>query len=177
MKEEYKQAYDFQTRYNQLNSELLTGDLISKITKSRTNYDQHQNIVKIIDQQRIMVLQERFNISLGVVTLLTILLIFVLLRVNRQKQFINNKLDQKVKERTAELEKGRDDLIHAHDEQIIFLKRVSSDLASSFATFKGLSIVAKHDLPKDKLACFVEGELIFGKTLGLVNQYTRNLNV
>ena len=58
----------------------------------------------------------------------------------------NQLLEQKVKERTVELEQNRDALQRSLEERDIQAKKISTDIKSSLATIKGLCAVGLKDI-------------------------------
>ena len=175
---DYLKAIEFQTKYNQLNSEILNGDLIGKISRIQTDYEERGNIAKIFTQSKIMALQEAairqqqlVNLSLGAVGCLSIGFVIVLFRNNKQKHGINRILDQLVKERTLELQSNSVQLKHAHDEQTVILHRVASDMTTTLATFRGLSNTASVDLKPEQAIYFKKAEVTVERVVNYVNKH------
>ena len=81
-------------------------------------------------------------------------------------------LDQRVRVRTLELEKNRDELKHSHDENVMVLRKVASDLTSSFATLSGLSNLAAKDLPEEQAVYFRAAEATAERMVNSVNKYS-----
>src|SRR6185295_6482433 len=175
-KKDFKKAFEYQSQYIQLNSEMLSGNVIRKITELRTNFDQRENLSKIAAQERIVSLQNEFNIAIGAIAILAFLISLTLLRMYIQKQGVARLLDVKVGERTRELERNRNELMHAHDEKIVVLRTISSCLTSSLATLKGLSIIAAHDLPQHHLIYFREAESTTEQMVTYIRPFTKDLN-
>ena len=162
---DYKKALDYQILYQRLNSDILNVNVLRRISKLHAEFSARENIAKIESQEKLMTLQQEtinqhksLNYLIGIVALLTLGLALIFYRMNWQKQQINKILDRRVRERTGELERNRDELKHAHDEQAIVLKKVSSDLTSSSATLKGLYHVAMHDLLPEQAIYFKEAQ-------------------
>lgn len=173
-KNEFKLAFVNLNKYVQLNSELLNGKVLGKIIELRTNFDQRENLSKIAAQERIVGLQNKFNVAVGTIAFLTLIISLILFRMNLQKQRVTKLLDLKVRERTKELEKNRDELMHAHDEKVVVLRAISSNLSSSLATLRGLSILATHDLPQHQVVYFKEAEATTQQMVNYVKRFIKD---
>ena len=145
----------------------------------QAKFDERENLKRIDSQAYILALQREgirtqkiLNLLTGAVALLTMVLVFVLFKSNRRKQRINEILEWRVKERTRELERNRDELKHSHDEKVMVLKKVSSDLTSSWATLNGLSLLAAKDLPEEQAVYFKAAEATAERIVNSVNKYT-----
>lgn len=174
----FKAAYEMQSLYNELNSNRLNGELVGRIARIETEYKERENLAMISSQSKILALQleaieqhQMINFSLVMVVLLVIGLVAVLFKINRQKQQINDILGQRVKERTFELENNRDKLKHAHDEQYIVLKHVSSDLTASLATLKGLIDAMSTDIQPHYKDYLMQVAASAERVLKYVNRY------
>ncbi|NOT76906.1 MAG: tetratricopeptide repeat protein [Cyclobacteriaceae bacterium] len=168
-------------KYSELRDKRLSEEINRDLFKVQAKMSERENLGQIESQGRILKLQEEslsqqkiLIVMISVIGLLVTGLLIILFRRNRIKQRINILLDQKVKERTIELEKNRNDLKHAHDEQAHILSLVSNDLNSSLATIKGLSEAAKMDLPEEKIIYFKEAESMTQRLIGYVNRYHFN---
>ena len=178
-KKDYQRALNYQRLYNQLNTEILNGDLIGKISRIQIDKEQRENTSKLVSQAAIMTFQEEslqrhrvLNVLIGAVGILTMGLAIMLYKINRQKQKVNEVLDQLVKERTFELKNNRDELKRAHDGQTLITNKLSSDLVSSLATLRGLSNMASKDLPQEQRVYFNEVEAMAEKLVNQVNKYS-----
>jgi len=176
---DYKKALEFHRLYDQLNSEILNNDLTRKVSRIQFDYEQRENTSRLVSQAKMMAIQKEslqrqriLIVSIGIAAILAMALTMVLYKINRNKQRVNDILDQRVKERTSELEINRDELKHAHDQQIILINKLSGDLASSLATLKGLSITASVDLPQEQRVYFDELEATAEKLVNQVNKYS-----
>ena len=74
----------------------------------------------------------------GAIAFLVIIISVILAKNNKHKQLINKLLDERVKERTRELEMNRDALQRAWQERDALISKASSDIQSSIATLKGV---------------------------------------
>src|SRR5574339_729805 len=69
----------------------------------------------------------------------------VLIQNIKQKKRVNVMLEQRVKERTSELEQHHSLLLKSMRERDIQVERMSNDIRSSLATIKGLGVLVSHD--------------------------------
>ena len=176
---DYKKALEYQLLYDRLNSKIWNGDLTRKVSRIQFDYEQRENASRLVSQANMMAMQKEslqsqkiLIVLIGIAAILAMALTTVLYKINRNKQRVNDILDQRVKERTRELEINRDELKHVHDQQIILINKLSSDLASSLATLKGLSNTANVDLPQEQRAYFNEVEATAEKLVNQVNNYS-----
>ncbi len=175
----FKLANSFQKKYSDA-MELERGNERSlSLVKVKAQFIERENIARIKAQKEKLALQEQalsqqrlLNLLIGAVVILTIAIIIILVRANREKELVNELLNRRVKERTVELEKNRDELEHTHSEQAIILKRVSSDLVASLATIKGLSDIANAELPEQDAMFFKKAESMTEKMVDYMRHYS-----
>ncbi|CAN5603751.1 hypothetical protein BH10BAC4_BH10BAC4_08810 [soil metagenome] len=174
----FKTANFFERKYSQARDEVFDTEMNVNLMRIQTQFLEKENLKQIESQSKILLLQGEsirkqkiLNSLVGAIAIMIMGITMLLFKIVKEKQRINEILDLRVKERTKELERNRDDLKHAHDEQELILKKVSSDLTSSLATMKGLSSVATKDLPKEKLVYFTEAEILTERLVGYVKKY------
>lgn len=139
-----RMAY-YQNKYIQLKDSIYGEELTRNLMRVESEYLERENRAKIDAQSQILALNEDvifhqrvLNTFTGVIAILLASLTFTLIRINRQKRAANLFLEQKVKERTIELERNNDALLRSMEEQALIFQKVSSDIKSSIATIKGL---------------------------------------
>lgn len=125
--------------------------------KAEAAFTEREHQAKLDAQNRILALnneiilrQKVVNIFIGVVAVLVIILAIVLARSNKQKRIANNVLDEKVRQRTRELEANRDALQRAWQEKDLLITKASNDIRSSMATVKGLCFVGSKEIDHPK---------------------------
>jgi len=143
----------YQQKYIQLKDSIYSEELTRNLMKIEAEYLERENNAKIEAQNKILALndevifRQRFlNAFIGIIAVLLVILAIVLIKNNRQKRLTNQLLEQKVKERTKELEHNRDALKRSLDERTIVFQKVSTDIKSSLATIKGLCSIGLKDL-------------------------------
>ena len=172
---EFKQASHYYREFIVLRDIVFGDDMNRGIRRVHTEYAQRENVAEIERQAGLVSLQEgalsqqRWLIFLSSLSaVLTGGLAFVLFRANKQKKRINTILDQRVKERTLTLEKQRDEIRHAHNEQVVAVEWATRELHASLATWRGLSRTASLDLPGEHAIYFKEAEATAEKTARVV---------
>lgn len=164
----------FQKKYIQLSDSLISADLVNNIAKIQVGFEERENLKTIREKDQILSLKEeiiaRQRAQYGfilTIAVLAILLVIVLVRSNREQrkineelaiaktsieeknsqlQLINTVLDQRVQDRTAELEQANIKLYKAIGELDNFIYKTSHDIRGPLASLKGLTNVAMMDV-------------------------------
>jgi hypothetical protein len=89
--------------------------------------------------------QRSLNVVVGIISILSIALVIALVQNVKQKKRVNALLEQKVRERTIELELNHSELLKALEERNLQMRRISSEIKSSMATIKGLCKLSTQD--------------------------------
>jgi len=176
----FELANSFQKKYSDA-IELERGNERSlSLVKVKAQFIERENIIRINEQKKQLALQEQalaqhriLNLLIGAAGILTITVILILIKANRKKQCISELLNQRVKERTEELERNRDELEQTHNEQISILKRVSSDLVASLSTIQELSDIAYAELPAHDAVFFKKAESMTKKMVDYMRSYSK----
>ena len=100
----------------------------------------------IIENQELIERQNKLNILSALVVILTVVIIFFLVRTYRKKQALNALLERKVQERTVELEVSRRELLREIRQREILIKRASSHIYEKVNTLKGLCVAAREEV-------------------------------
>lgn len=93
-------------------------------------------------QPEILKYQQLIIGVVGICVSLTILLVIVIYRAGRSRRQQANDLEQRVRERTVELNKYVDSLRRSQTERTFLLDGISKRLNASLATMKGLGTIA-----------------------------------
>lgn len=147
-----KVAY-YQGKYIHLKDSVYSEALTTNLMKVEAAFLERENRAKLAAQGRVLELrndiiarQKVLNIVAGVVAILLISVVLLLNQNIKQKRRTTCVLEQKVKERTLELENKHYLLLKSMQERNIEVQRMSSEIRSSLATIKGLGVLVFHDL-------------------------------
>ncbi len=156
--ENYRQASEYQHKYIQLKDSVYSEELIDRISRIQTSYAERENLAIIRAKEEIIHRQRILNLSVGLISVLAATLVIILFRSNlvvkkvnlalsqakQELEALNRDLDNKVKEKTASLEKLNREMEH-------FIYKTSHDIRGPLATLKGVTSVALMDV-KDPMA-------------------------
>lgn len=149
---DFEKVAMYQQKYIQLKDSIYSEELTRNLMRVESEYLERENKAKIDAQSQILALNEEIifrqrilNIFTGIIALLLAVIIFILFKNNRQKHATNLFLEQKVRERTLELEKNNDALLQALEQQAVVFQKVSTDFRSFMATIKGLCTLGLRD--------------------------------
>ena len=147
------QVAHYQAKYIDLRDSVYNGQLTTNLMKVEAEYLERENKAKIEAQAKILELsddvivrQKAINIGVCIVAILSIAIAVILTQNVKQKRLANFLLEQKVKERTMELETHHIHLLKSLDERNQQMKRVSAEIKSSMATIKGLCQLSLQDI-------------------------------
>lgn len=142
---DYRKVSLYQRKYIQLKDSIFNEELTKNLMKLEAEYLERENRAKIEAQDRILALnqavivrQRLISAFVGLIAILLVVVAVILIRINRLKRSANRVLEEKVKERTRELELNRDTLQRSLDERSVVFHKVSTDIRSSLATIRGL---------------------------------------
>ncbi|MBY0432627.1 MAG: hypothetical protein K2U26_00800 [Cyclobacteriaceae bacterium] len=146
---DFRQANLYQRMQKEAEEKVVSVKMREDVLRIHTKMAERENLQRIEAQRKVVALREEavqqhqsLNLALAGLVLLATGLIFTLYKINRQKQRINVVLDERVKELTRELEQHRDELRKLHEEKVIELKNVHTDILASGASLKGLTNLA-----------------------------------
>ncbi|PHN03427.1 hypothetical protein CRP01_27475 [Flavilitoribacter nigricans DSM 23189 = NBRC 102662] len=149
LKQDYRAAYDYQLRYQELNDNIYDNTTKERIAQLEHSYELEFNKaerdrLQAEKDKRDAVVRQRTVVAAGstVVTILLAVLLVVYYRANRQKKVINKVLETKVKQRTAELELVNNKLLVSNSE----LEHVNNKLLESNEELERFTYIASHDL-------------------------------
>jgi signal transduction histidine kinase len=169
---DFQNASLYQNKYITLKDSIYSGELIDRIAKIQTDYQERVNLKTIADNEEVIARQRALNISIAIIAVLAGLLIFVLYhsikvkrRVNadlsdakaiiedqnRQLMSSNYNLDKELKEKNIDLQKANESLQRVNEELDNFIYKTSHDIRGPLASLKGMCNVALMDV-KDPLA-------------------------
>ena len=152
-KKDFEKATSYYQKYVTTNDSIFNQRLASNLMRIEAAHMEKENKAKIESQTKILALneviierQKYLNIFIGVIVLLLVALALALFRNNRQKQKRNFLLDQRVRERTEELQTHRDALHRALEEREIHITKAASKINTTLATLKGLCQLGSNNV-------------------------------
>jgi len=168
----FERASLYQQKYITLKDSIYSVELIDRIAKIQTSFQERVNIQTIASKDDVIARQRALSISIALIALLLGALIFVLYHSikikrkvnadlsdakaiiedqNRQLRSSNVHLNMELKEKNIELVKANDSLRRVNDELDNFIYKTSHDIRGPLASLKGMCNVALMDV-KDPLA-------------------------
>ena len=139
----------YQTKYIQLKDSVYNERFTNSLMRVQAEYLQRQSKTHIDSQEQmlnlkdeIIIRQRWLNVLAGMAAALLILIIYILYRSNKQRKIANQLLDQKVAERTKELELSYEELRRALEEEEMTIGKTLADIKRVVATMQGLSFLA-----------------------------------
>lgn len=148
----FEQAAYYQSQYIILKDSVYNESLTTNLMKVESEHLERENHARISAQKEIIYLKQqaidrqvRINFLTAAFGVLMAVFAFFLYRNFRLKQSLNRILDQKVKQRTYELERKQNELVTALNEKEIVICRISQCITETVNTLSGLSATLKKD--------------------------------
>jgi signal transduction histidine kinase len=166
-KRNFEQASIYQNKYITLKDSIYSETLIDNLAKVQTQYAERQNLATIDAKEEIIQRQRYLNVSIGIISVLGAMLIFVLIRSNATKRKVNAALseakqiiedqnrqlldsnihlDKELKVTNQDLHKANESLRRVNDELDNFIYKTSHDIRGPLASLKGMCNVALMDV-------------------------------
>lgn len=172
---DFEKALRYQKKYNQLKDSIYNDELTTNLMKLEAEHLEKQNQARIAAQNEILELKDTaikrqilLNILIGVVAVMAVSLTIILFRSNRRKQITNFVLNERVKERTMQLEENREMLIGTLNEKNMSIEKTSGQLRKTLASIRGLCEVGllEIDDPAATKRC-INGVIVMSDQLAL----------
>lgn len=176
---EFEKASFYQNKYINLKDSIYSEELIKNLAQVQADYAERENLKTIAAKDQILIAKEEalarqrmFNIAVVIIAVLAGLLVFVFYRSNlvtrrvnaalseaketieiqnRQLQEAKSMLEDKVAQRTLQLQVANDSLKRVNEELDNFIYKTSHDIRGPLASLKGICNVAIMDV-KDPIA-------------------------
>jgi tetratricopeptide (TPR) repeat protein len=149
----HQKAALYQSRFIELKEKVYNEQVTINLMNVHAEYLERENKSKIEAQAKVLELsneaisrQRALNIVVAGVAILSIAFVIVLIQNVRQKKRANGLLEQRVKERTMELELNHNLLLKSFHERDVQFQKMSTEIKSSLATIKGLGVLVSHDV-------------------------------
>ncbi|UII24524.1 tetratricopeptide repeat-containing sensor histidine kinase [Fulvivirga maritima] len=165
----HQKAFDYQTKYYAYKDSVVDQETIRKMADMRTEYEvnQKQSEVDLLVSEKTR--QTVVAVSLGVVTVLVMIVAFLLYRNNQQRKQANELLE----EQKEEIETQRDQLDELNRTKDRFFSIISHDLRGPVQAFKGMGRLIKVLVEEENIAELKELNVDFDNS---VSQLSRVLD-
>ena len=151
-KDDYDKQAFYQEKYIQLKDSIFSDQLTNNLMQIESDYQEWKNKTQLLAQGQLLDLknevisrQNLLNILAGVIAVLLVVLVFALWKSNQQRTVANRKLDQKVQERTLELESSHRALRQEVEQRDVAVVKTITEINSAVATMRGLCSVGLKD--------------------------------
>jgi flagellar biosynthesis/type III secretory pathway M-ring protein FliF/YscJ len=144
MADGYKQAgkqdlsREYIERYSILRDSLHSDEVRSKVLVAELEFERQQSQIEIQHKEELIRQKNAEYVLIVIVCFLLILIALGLVWVLRNKAKVNARLDEKIRERTRDLEAHRQALERSFSEQSEMILKTSKTIKSTLATHKGL---------------------------------------
>jgi tetratricopeptide (TPR) repeat protein len=144
LSEGYKQlglrdlSREYIERYSILRDSLHSDEIRSKVLVAELEFERQQNQIEIQHKEELIRQKTAEHVLIVIVCLLLILIAAGLVWLLRNKAKVNARLDEKIRERTRDLEAHRAALERSFAEQSEMILKTSKTIKSTLATHKGL---------------------------------------
>lgn len=158
----YERTAYYLGRYTKLKDSIYSDELIKNLARVQTNYAERENIKTISEQNDIIALKDQVLGKQRTITVLAMVIALLLLgftyfAIQSDRTYSaklkrhNEELEQRVLERTKELQKSNEKLLKAQHDLNNFLYKTSHDIRGPVATLKGLYnlITTKQNEPEE----------------------------
>ena len=149
----YREGAFYQNKYITLKDSLQSYGLTTRLMEIESKFKQKENREIIAKQSEIIKLKEQviarqqiLNAVTGLLVLITGAFLFFLFQNYRKKKKLNIVLDQRVKERTHELEVSRNILLSQLRQKDLIISRISGRVREQVRTLKALHSTAMGEL-------------------------------
>jgi C4-dicarboxylate-specific signal transduction histidine kinase len=151
---------EYLERYSILRDSLHSNEVRSKVLVAELEFERQQNQIEIRHKEELIRQKNAEYILIVIVCLLLILIALGLVWLLRNKAKINARLDEKIRERTRDLESHRAALDRSFSEQSEIIVKTSKSINSALATHRGLrDALAKQDISGEEDFDTIEEQL------------------
>jgi tetratricopeptide (TPR) repeat protein len=143
-----KMMAHYQNEYVVLKDKIYNESLTNNLMRVEGEFRDHQNQDKLAEKDALIILKDEIihrqrllNIAVGVILVLLLVLLRMLFVRYNEKQRANRLLDQKVKERTEELERSLSIMLQEFQYERLNQQQEMKELVDLLATQKGLCLL------------------------------------
>ena len=151
-------------KYVSLNDSLISLDLVKNIAVIQSRFDERENLrnIKMLEENIVLkneaiARQHLLNIVLSSAALLLVVVGILIYRLYALRNKSNKQLDDKVRQRTQQLEEGQTQMQAVLQEQSLFIENIHIEMKALAATLRGLSLLEKQGVEKETKVMTVAG--------------------
>ncbi|MCG8385615.1 MAG: tetratricopeptide repeat protein, partial [Cytophagales bacterium] len=191
----FELAYQFQKKYDSLNSLILNEGVIRNLAEIQADYLERENLQTIASKNEEISRRTTLLILSVIIIFLISVILFILYRINQLRKKanqqlseanaiieqqnkeltdVNNVLEEKVKERTKELKDTNAALLKSNTDLDNFIYKTSHDIRGPLATLQGMCNIALMDIEEPKSVDYFEK---IGRTADRLNEILSKLLV
>lgn len=159
----FEKASYYQTQYIELKDSIYDEALTLNLMRIEAEFLERENKEKIAEQDEIILLKEeiirRQKIQSSIfflLVLITLCCLIFLFMIYKQKQNVNILLEEKIRQRTSQLESNRDSLLKRIIEKDLRIKRASEVISTTISTVEGLCGTAVKDVTDRRAHLYLE---------------------
>ena len=148
---DFKKAAYFQDRYISLNDSMFNARMIRNLAQVQIAYAERENLKLIRAQNENLALKEEaidrqkfLNFTLLAASCFIAVIGMLIYRLYALRNKSNKQLDDKVRQRTQQLEEGQTQMQTVLQEQSLFIENIHVEMKALAATLKGLSFIGKQ---------------------------------
>ena len=153
---DFKKAAYFQDRYISLKDSMFDARMIRNLAQVQIAYSERENLKLIRAQNENLTLKEEaidrqkfLNFTLLAASCLIAVIGVLIYRLYVQRNQSNKQLDDKVRQRTKQLEEGQTQMQAVLQEQHLFIENIHIEMKALTATLKGLSLIGKQGIEEE----------------------------
>jgi tetratricopeptide (TPR) repeat protein len=150
---DYRKLALYQQKYIQLKDSVFSYELTNRLMTAEADFKERENKAKIASQQQIISLnqgiihrQKLLNIVATLLATVTLAFAVFLFLNYRRKQRLNQLLEQKVRERTMELEHSSDEMLRMLEEKDLRMRQASYAITTSVNSIEGLCLTGRREV-------------------------------
>ncbi|UII29937.1 tetratricopeptide repeat-containing sensor histidine kinase [Fulvivirga ulvae] len=168
---DFERAYEYQSKYDSLSGLILNEEVIQNLANIQINYQERENLETISLQKSEISRRTTLLILSIIIIFLAVVILVILFRNNQLRRKVNRKLyeaneaiekqnleltnmntvlEERVRERTQELNESNAALLKSNNELDNFIYKTSHDIRGPLATLQGVCNVALIDIEDKK---------------------------
>jgi hypothetical protein len=150
---DFENASIYQSKYIALKDSIYNEGLTTSLMKIESHFLERENEQKLAEQAEIMILKEQIigrqyllNVVTGLLAMTCILFVAFLFKNYRRNKELNHLLDNKIRERTLELEANKNELANSLRLRDLLVQNAFLDISHVSTTIGGLCYTGIRDV-------------------------------